>query len=120
MQQAAQAFTPRVIEAATFTAREVAPNTFEIRIANRPVNWVEEATSFMEGRRPVRGIVHFIGFRGDEFTRAQKIWGKPDFIHRNWDERARQEIAPGDIAVFAQGNETSPCNPYAFNDSAVM
>ena len=37
-------------------------------------------------------VVHFIGFRGDEYNRAKKIWGEPDFIHPVHDKRAYVEI----------------------------
>ena len=47
--------------------------------------------------------VHFVWFRGDEYLRACRIWGRPDFIHMSWDRRAHREIAPGDIVIFARG-----------------
>lgn len=49
--------------------------------------------------------LHFIGFRGDEYTRAVCVFGQPDFIHRTWDRRAQREIADGDEVVFAKGDE---------------
>ncbi len=64
--------------------------------------------------------VHFIGFRGEEYQTARKLWGVPDFFHRWWDVRAWQEIAPGDIAIFARGDENQPFNPYTFDDRAVF
>jgi len=67
-----------------------------------------------------RPAVHFIGFRGDEYLRAVRVFGPPDFLHRYWDVRAMQEIAPGDMAVFAKGDEHQPPNPFAFNDSEKM
>lgn len=48
---------------------------------------------------------HFVGFRGDEYTRACRVFGEPDFVHILWDRRARREIAPGDRIIFA--NEAS-------------
>lgn len=62
---------------------------------------------------------HFIGFRGDEYTRAVRVFGKPDFVHRLWDARARQEIQPGDRAVFAKGSPDDAPTPFSFNDSHV-
>ena len=45
---------------------------------------------------------HFFGFRGDEYNRAVKIWGKPDFIHPVHDRRAYVEIdKDNDILIFA-------------------
>jgi hypothetical protein len=52
--------------------------------------------------------LHFVGFKDDRYWNAVKIFGRPDFYHRIWDVRARQEIVPGDVAVFANGDETMP------------
>lgn len=53
------------------------------------------------------GLIHFIGFRGDEYNRAKKIWGEPDFIHPVHDKRAYIEIdISKDILIFA--NKESP------------
>lgn len=49
-----------------------------------------------------RPALHFVGFRGDEYVRAQRVFGRPDFIHIGWDLRAQREIAPGDVVVFAR------------------
>ena len=35
---------------------------------------------------------HFFGFRGDEYNRAIKVFGLPDFIHPVHDRRAYVEI----------------------------
>ena len=64
--------------------------------------------------------IHFIGFRNDRYWNAVKVFGKPDFYHRVWDVRARQEIEGDDIAVFASGDDTSAMTPYTFDDSAIM
>lgn len=61
--------------------------------------------------------LHFIGFRDDRFHAAVKVWGRPDFYHRRWDERARQELAPGDVAIFSYGDEHAPRDPHSFDDS---
>jgi hypothetical protein len=47
-----------------------------------------------------------------------KTFGKPDFVHRFWDRRARDEVAPGDVVFFAEGDETQPVREFAFDDSA--
>lgn len=49
---------------------------------------------------------HFVGFRGDEYNRARRVFGEPDFIHMGWDRRAFREIADGDRVVFA--NDARP------------
>lgn len=64
--------------------------------------------------------VHFVGFRGDEYWSALKVWGKPDFFHRGWDTRAQREIAPQDTVVFAKGDADQPLSKYTFDDSGVM
>ena len=51
----------------------------------------------------IPACVHFVGFKGDEFISAVRVFGRPDFIHRGWDLRAQREIADGDTVVFAQG-----------------
>lgn len=53
--------------------------------------------------------LHFVGFGdGDRYYRAVAVFGLPDFYHRIFDMRARQEIVEGDVAVFADGDETMP------------
>ena len=65
--------------------------------------------------------VHFVGFRdGDSYWRACQVFGKPDFIHRNWDVRTVYggEYDPeNDFFVFAKGDENSPVAKFPFNDS---
>lgn len=52
--------------------------------------------------------VHFVGFRGDEYWSAVKVWGKPGFIHMGNDVRMRREMCEGDIVIFANGTEAKP------------
>lgn len=56
----------------------------------------------------VRPALHFVGFRGDEYTRAVRIWGTPSFIHRVNDPRMRRELHPTDTIIFANGHEAKP------------
>lgn len=51
----------------------------------------------------VRPCIHFVGFRGDEYGSAVRVWGEPDFIHRFWDRRAQRDIAQEDTVIFASG-----------------
>ena len=47
-------------------------------------------------------IVHFFGFRGDEYISAVRVWGQPDFIHPIHDRRSYVDYDPiNDIGVFA-------------------
>ena len=42
---------------------------------------------------------------------------RPDFFHRVWDVRAQQEVAPGDVAVFARGTDSDTPTKWTFDDS---
>lgn len=64
--------------------------------------------------------IHFIGFKGPEYRSAVKVWGQPDFIHRMWDVRAKQEIAPDDVAIFANKTEKKEPSLQSFDDSRVF
>lgn len=63
-------------------------------------------------------MIHFVRFKDDRYHNAVRVFGKPDFIHRFWDRRAADEIAEGDIVVFAEGDDTQPIVPFAYDDSA--
>lgn len=63
-------------------------------------------------------MIHFVGFKDDRWWNAIAVFGRPHFIHRFWDARAIAEVVPGDIVVFADGNETDPVRPFAYDDSA--
>uniref|UniRef100_UPI0035C9B666 hypothetical protein n=1 Tax=uncultured Sphingomonas sp. TaxID=158754 RepID=UPI0035C9B666 len=56
----------------------------------------------------VKPALHFVGFRGGEFLSAVRIWGRPDFIHPDWDHWAQQEVHPADTVIFAKGTEADP------------
>lgn len=60
--------------------------------------------------------VHFVGFRDDRFLSAVKVWGRPAFIHRGWDRRARREIADNDTIVFATGEADQVPRERNFDD----
>ena len=44
--------------------------------------------------------IHFVGFKGDDFNRAKMVFGAPDFIHRQYDGRAKSMIMPEDTVVL--------------------
>jgi hypothetical protein len=67
-----------------------------------------------------RPLLHFVGFKDDRVHGAVKVFGRPDFWHRFWDLRAVTEVAPGDVVVFAHGDETMPPKEFAFDDSAMQ
>lgn len=61
-------------------------------------------------------VVHYVGFRGDEFVRARRLFGGPVFVHRKWDRRAQREIAPEDTVIFAKGDDAQPLARHNGND----
>ena len=57
--------------------------------------------------------LHFVCFRGDEYNRAKKIWGEPDFVHPVHDKRAYVEIdKDNDIVVFANKERPEKLSKY--------
>lgn len=60
--------------------------------------------------------IHFVGFRGDEYWSAVKAFGRPDFIHRGWDLRARREIADDDTVIFATGAHNQAPRVKSYDD----
>ena len=66
--------------------------------------------------------IHFIGFKpgARDWWNALKIWGRPDFVHRKWDERAAfgGEIDwENDILVFTGKEREDIIHPFAVDDS---
>ncbi len=61
-------------------------------------------------------LVHFVGFRGEEYQSAVRVWGLPDVYHFVWDQRAQREIARCDTVVFAKYDPASP-SPFNYDDS---
>ena len=63
-------------------------------------------------------VVHFVRFdRFDQrFSNAVAVFGKPTFLHRNWDRRAKREIAEGDVVVFAKGEAEQSLSAYNGDD----
>jgi cation diffusion facilitator CzcD-associated flavoprotein CzcO len=64
----------------------------------------------------IKPAIHFVGFRDDRYWNAVKVWGRPSFIHRGWDTRARREIAEVDTVVFANGPHDQEPSVRTFND----
>jgi hypothetical protein len=51
-------------------------------------------------------MLHFVGFRGEEYVSAVKVFGKPDFYHKVFDRRSQEDFDPKiDTMVFAKGSE---------------
>lgn len=72
-------------------------------------------------RYQAKKMVHFVRFEGlhdQRFQNAVRVFGNPDFLHRHWDQRAKREISPGDIVVFAKGDHRQPVTPFNGDDEA--
>jgi hypothetical protein len=65
-------------------------------------------------------VLHFVGFKDDRVHDAIRVFGRPDFWQRIWDRRAASEVAPGDVVVFACGDEAAAPTDHAFDDSAIQ
>jgi len=61
-------------------------------------------------------LIHFVGFRGEEWWSAIKVFGRPDFVHPGWDLRAQREIAPDDVVIFARGPADQVPRGKSFSD----
>lgn len=48
-------------------------------------------------------LVHFVGFRDERYWSAVRVFGPPDMVHEAWDRYAADDVAPGDLVVFAEG-----------------
>ena len=65
-------------------------------------------------------VLHFVGFKGEEYHSAVAVFGLPDFIHRYPDRRMFGDWHWDDVVVFANGEERNilrRLNKPSFNDS---
>ena len=60
--------------------------------------------------------VHYIGFRGDEFARAERVFGGPVVIHRVHDQRAQRDIGTEDLVIFANKEREDVIRPFNGDD----
>ena len=60
--------------------------------------------------------VHYVGFRGDDYARAYRVWGGPAMIHRDYDARVFTEVGDDDVVVFGP---KSTYTDYVWDASAV-
>lgn len=65
-----------------------------------------------------KSFIIFIGFKDDRIWNAKRIFGEPDWFCRVWDERAKNEIAEGDVCIFATGTDADAPRAQAWDDSA--
>jgi hypothetical protein len=65
-------------------------------------------------------MLHFVGFRGDEYVSAVKVFGKPDFYHKVFDGRSQEDFDPEiDTMVFAKSSEDK-FTEFTFDDSRIF
>jgi hypothetical protein len=60
--------------------------------------------------------IHFIGFRGEEFWSAVKVWGQPDFVHMIHDARMYGDVGPDDTLVFGPKASPDIISQYSWQD----
>ena len=53
-------------------------------------------------------VVHYVGFRGDEYVRAYRVWGGPVMIHKDNDPRVMTEVGPEDVVVYGPKSNPTP------------
>lgn len=63
-----------------------------------------------------RRHVHFIGFRGDEYARAQRVFGPPDFIHLIHDHRLYGDVGEEDLLVFGPKADPDHISEFSWQD----
>lgn len=68
----------------------------------------------------MNGALHFVGFKDDRMWSAIRVFGKPDFWHRIYDQRAVVEIFEDDKVLFANGDETQPVREFTHDDSQMF
>lgn len=67
-----------------------------------------EMVAVLLGPETMKPATHFVGFRGQEYLSALRVWGQPDFVHMGNDTRMRREVAAEDTVIYANGSEGRP------------
>ena len=60
--------------------------------------------------------VHFIGFRGEEYWSAVRVFGSPDFIHLTHDPRMYGDVGEDDVLVFGSRADPDVVSVYSWQD----
>lgn len=60
--------------------------------------------------------MHFIGFRGEEYCSAVRVWGQPDFVHLIHDHRLYGDVGPDDVLVFGPKADPAVISEYSWQD----
>ena len=60
--------------------------------------------------------VHFIGFRGEEYWSAVRVFGRPDFVHAWHDARMWGDVGDNDVLVWAGKERDDVQREYSWQD----
>ena len=60
--------------------------------------------------------VHFVGFRGEEYNRAVRVFGLPDFIHLVHDRRMYGDVGDGDLLIFGPKADPNVLSEFSWQD----
>ena len=63
--------------------------------------------------------VHFVGFRGEEYNRAVRVFGLPDFIHLVHDRRMYGDVGDGDLLIFGPKADPNVLSEFSWQDHAI-
>lgn len=65
---------------------------------------------------PIGPGLHFVGFRGEEYWSAVRIWGRPYSLYIGWDRYVMHAIIPEDTVIFTKGDWTQAPSEYGYPD----
>ena len=60
--------------------------------------------------------VHCVGFRGEEYNRAVRVFGLPDFIHLVHDRRMYGDVGDGDLLIFGPKADPNVLSEFSWQD----
>ena len=60
--------------------------------------------------------IHFIGFRGEEYWSAVRVWGRPDFVHLIHDHRLYGDVGQDDVLIFGPKADPTIISAYSWQD----
>jgi len=63
--------------------------------------------------------IHYVGMKTTgQYAAAVAVWGQPTMIHKYWDARAVADVVPGDVVIYASGDDQQIPSKYSYDDSA--
>ncbi len=60
--------------------------------------------------------IHFVGFRGDEYLSAVRVFGSPDFVHMVHDARMYGDVGDDDLLVHGPKSDPDRLSKYSWQD----